>query len=550
MSLPRFVCPPIPTSMELDLEVLYPAQDRYRVFSEVIYPVLVRCREQYAKAYCLENGRAGVEPVLLAGVGLLQFMDRMPDRQAMELLRYHAGWNLALRRRLGDPVFDRSVLCEFRDRVIAQKQSGLIFKQVLEELIERGLVQRRSKQRLDATQMWGVVREMSWLDAVRESLRLALEELEGQAALARPAFWTELWREYVESKPDYKAGSEVLARKLEAAGRDAARVLAWLKEEPAVSQGQAVKLLQRVFEEHFEVSEGAAPVHRQKLASDRVYNPHEPEAHYAVKGQGKQKQEHVGYKVQVAETVSDQELAVGEPTREFLTGIVTQEAQESDEAGAEQMEQERAGMGLEKPPVEYVDGAYISGQKLAQAQAEGRRLVGPAPLPLPLSGGRFTVEAFTVEVEERRAVCPAGQFNTQCSRLENHQSGEVTYRFEWSTPCASCPLRAQCLKPEQRSRQIEVGEHHSALQARRQEQKSEPFKKEQHKRNGIEGTISEAKRAHGLGQARYRGKAKVTLQNYFIGAACNAKRWINRILWGLCQARKSAQPALIGLPAG
>ncbi len=32
--------------------------------------------------------------------------------------------------------------------------------------------------------------------------------------------------------------------------------------------------------------------------------------------------------------------------------------------------------------------------------------------------------------------------------------------------------------------------------------------------------------AHGLRRARYRGKAKVDLQNQFIGAACNIKRWL------------------------
>ena len=148
MSLPKLDIPSIPTRMELDLEILYPAEDRYRIFGEVIYPVLVQCRQEYGGAYVLDNGRAGIEPVLLAGVGLLQFIDRVPDRQAVEMLRYHTGWNLALRRHLGDPVFDRSVLSYFRDRVIEHKQSGVIFQRLLDELIRRGLVKRRSKQRL------------------------------------------------------------------------------------------------------------------------------------------------------------------------------------------------------------------------------------------------------------------------------------------------------------------------------------------------------------------------------------------------------------------
>jgi hypothetical protein len=42
-----------------------------------------------------------------------------------------------------------------------------------------------------------------------------------------------------------------------------------------------------------------------------------------------------------------------------------------------------------------------------------------------------------------------------------------------------------------------------------------------------------------LRQAKYRGLAKVKLQNYFIGAACNVKRWIRREAWEIQQALKA-----------
>lgn len=88
-----------------------------------------------------------------------------------------------------------------------------------------------------------------------------------------------------------------------------------------------------------------------------MQNPHDPEASYAAKGQGEKKQEHVGYQIQVAETVCAATLAPGEPTRNFLVGIVTHPAYESDEAGAEKMAQEPAARGLDPPPVQSVDGA-------------------------------------------------------------------------------------------------------------------------------------------------------------------------------------------------
>ncbi|MBM3835449.1 MAG: hypothetical protein FJ403_19675 [Verrucomicrobia bacterium] len=101
-----------------------------------------------------------------------------------------------------------------------------------------------------------------------------------------------------------------------------------------------------------------------------MQNPHDPEATYAVKGQGQHKKEHV-------------------------------------------------------------DGAYVSGKKLTQVQAEGRELIGPAQ-PAPQKDGRFTTEDFQVKVEERTGVCPAGKTSTQCSRLEEEATGKVNFRFEFS----------------------------------------------------------------------------------------------------------------------
>ena len=75
---------------------------------------------------------------------------------------------------------------------------------------------------------------------------------------------------------------------------------------------------------------------------------------------------------------------------------------------------------------------------------------------------------------------------------------------------------------------------------------TEAFKKEMHQRNGIEGTQSELVRGYGLRHARYRGKAKVRLQNYLIGAACNLRRLFRRIQWEVAQGfQAQALPAAV-----
>jgi hypothetical protein len=82
---------------------------------------------------------------------------------------------------------------------------------------------------------------------------------------------------------------------------------------------------------------------------------------------------------------------------------------------------------------------------------------------------------------------------------------------------------------DQSHRTIVVGEYHELLQQRRRDQQTKEFKKRMRQRSAIEGTISELARAHGLRRSRYRGFAKVELQNLFIATACNVKRWLQSL---------------------
>jgi IS5 family transposase len=70
-----------------------------------------------------------------------------------------------------------------------------------------------------------------------------------------------------------------------------------------------------------------------------------------------------------------------------------------------------------------------------------------------------------------------------------------------------------------------------ALLARRAEASTEAFAKRLYLRAGIEATISELVRKHGLRSARYRSQAKIRLQAYFTAVALNLKRtarWLSQ----------------------
>ena len=528
MSLPAFSTQQSLFGVGSLADNLFPTTNRFRLFGEKVWPLLTQARSDLETMYCADNGRPAAEPVVLAGLCLLQFLERVPDRAAMELLAMHLGWKRALQRDLDATAYDPSLLTYFRERLLDHEQGRLVFDTILNGLCDAGLVAKRARQRLDSTHVLGVVRQMSSLECVRETLRLALETLAGVASEAqRPAGWASWWERYVESKLDYRAEEQTLWEKLDQAGADAWALLDWVMELPVAVQAQPrVTLLAQVFDEFFERVEQAWRGRRQHVTGG-IQNPHEPEAQWRTKGKSKS---WVGYQVQVAETAAAEPVKPSEPTRQFVTALETQLATASDEVGLEQVLAVQQATGHERPRELYVDGAYVSAAKMAEARAEGWELLGPAQ-PSVTKGTGYVTEVFAVNVAARTALCPSGAASTQCSRLEEAASGKVSYRFEWSWKCQDCPQRDACLSAGQHHRSLVVGEHHDVLQVRRQEMKTAAFTGLMKRRAAIEGTISELVRGHGLRQARYRGLRKVALQNWLTGAACNVKRWLRLLAW-------------------
>ena len=154
-----------------------------------------------------------------------------------------------------------------------------------------------------------------------------------------------------------------------------------------------------------------------------------------------------------------------------------------------------------------------------------------------------------MDVENRKATCPAGHAATNCSRLEEKATGKVSFRFEWGGqggPCARLPAArgvplAGPVPPHAGGR---AGPRAPAAAPAGDGDRA--YKQRMRRRNAIEGTISELARGHGLRRARSRGLKKVALQNHLIGAACNAKRWVRRAAWEMKRAAAGAARALAG----
>jgi hypothetical protein len=516
--------------------------NRYRIFREKVLPALRAKRPELLELYCETNGRPAIEPVVALGATLLQFMERVPDRKAEESVRLHLGWKYALDLEVDDPGFDHSALGRFRARLLEGGAERIGFDALLGGLKEAGMLKGTRKQRLDSTHVLGAVAKMSRLEVVRETIRLVMNALQPHREGSGFGDGAVFEERYLDSEIAWhRLSRQGLKEKFAQAGEDAWALLQWIRRQPeSVREHPKSFLLERVFEEQYEFAEGA-PTRRKEEASGVVKNPHDPDVQWAAKDQKKTKTWE-GYKVQVAETVAEdgQPQAPGEPTEEFITEVTTTEAIASDLDGHRRVEEQQAAHGVEPAEELYVDAAYVTDDTLAKAHTRGRELLGPAR-PAGNSSGKdlFTAEDFDVDIAHRTAICPAGHASRQCSRLENQETGQVNYRFEWAGLCDSCELKSSCTRSRSGRRMLLVGEHHDLLQQRRREMQTDSFAHRMWQRNGIEGTLSEFVRS-GARRSRYRSLCKTTLANYFHGAAVNANRWIRRVQWELLQQEKAA----------
>jgi len=209
--------------------------------------------EQFAALFPV-RGQPALSPARLALVTVLQFVEGLPDRQAADAVRGRIDWKYALGLELTDPGFDRTVLSEFRLRLVDGDAALLLLDTLLARVRELKLLKRRGRQRTDSTRVLAAVRTLDRLERVGETLRAALNELASTApdwlrALA-PAAWYERYGERVENYdlPQSEAERQALALVVGADGRRLLRAIE-AAERPELGELPAVRILRRVWDE-------------------------------------------------------------------------------------------------------------------------------------------------------------------------------------------------------------------------------------------------------------------------------------------------------------
>lgn len=193
------------------------------------------------------TGQPGVPPWRLALVTIMQFREKLSDRQAAEAVRSRIDWKYLLRLELTDTGFDHSVLSEFRDRLLKGNLEPLLLDKLLERCAQLGLVKGGGKQRTDSTRILGAVRDLNRLEVVGESVRAALNDLAVLAPEWLQQIAPEEWyARYGRRIEDYRLPSKKAARVAyaEQVGADGAYLLECLAESAMAEEGFALSTVQ------------------------------------------------------------------------------------------------------------------------------------------------------------------------------------------------------------------------------------------------------------------------------------------------------------------
>lgn len=502
-----------------------------------------------------KDGQPALSPVRLALVLIVEFIEKLSDRQVADAVRTRIDLKYLLCLDLTDQGFHHSVLTEFRDRLLPGHAERVIFEKLLAHFREQGLLKVRGRQRTDSTHVLAAVRGLNRLMLVHETMRQALNTL----AVSAPNWTRENtaaeWVERYASRAEEMRLPQSKGKRIEMAERigvDGLQLLcaifnacehAWLRKLPVI------KMLWRVWIQNYTWGEDSHLRWRTNLElppSEQFINtPYDEEAHYSKK----RSTSWVGYKVHLSETCDHE-------APRLITHVETTAATLPDSETTLEIQSELQAKEL-LPQTHLVDMGYVDAGILVSSQDEYHLdLVGPTKGDYhwqAQAGEGFAAENFVIDWQHQQATCPAGRTSLSWTPAVDNRKNEVIKIKFSRKDCAPCDFRSQCTRAKKSPRRtitIKTQREYLALREARQRQETAEFKQLYALRAGVEGTISQGVRAFGMRRSRYIGLAKTHLQHILIAAAMNIVRAI-RWLSGekLAVTRQSAFGALHAKPS-
>ena len=498
---------------------LVPADSFYRRFAAVADELVTD--EQFAGCYG-SKGRPSIAPALLTKVLLLALHDGCSDRKAIEQLRLHLGWKVALGLALDDPGCHPTTLSVFRARLVLHELDRAVFSGVVRRAVAAGVLAKAALLVVDASAMLGA-------GAVQDTytlLRKALQRLVRAGRTQLPEAVRERLARYAQGEKAAIDWDDAAARRAElgrlvADARVALTALAANEADTAADTsdgdaslasddlaerravGLARALLEQLLTQDVDEAADGGPGLRRGVARERVPSVTDPAMRHGRKSKARK---WTGYKQHV----------MSDPDSELVTAVATSPASTGDGAVLPELltQSEQAGL---VPGQVVGDQAYGGGalrETLAQQGIEVVAKVAPTH-----NGAYFSKDRFLLDLEAGTVRCPADQTVAIPAPVRVGQAQRVQFPAEL---CRACPLRAQCVRGR-RGRSITVGAYEAQRQRARTLQRQTETQTLLRQRPKVERKLAHLVR-WGSRQARYRGLRKVGLQLFLVGLLANIDR--------------------------
>ena len=354
-----------------------------------------------------DKGRRSVPPSVVAVVMVLQRLEGLSDREAVERYCSDNRWRYAAGvggyDTEGWTSFAHTVLVDIRERLRRSEHPNRIFDVTRDAAKEAGLVGR--KRVLDSTPLYDAVATMDTVTLIRSAIRGVLKVADPE--LAAPV------REAMKSGDDYASAAkpqidwdDPAARDalVDSRAKDAYGVLLLLDGRELGSElAQAATLLATVVGQDIEESEGATFRIVRGVAADRVISTVDPEARHGHKTQAKGFDGYKGH-------------AAVDPDSEIITETVVSAGNVGDAAVAEDLiadlladehaptpsDDEGRDRTRSEGATVYGDNAYGTGPFQERLEDEGIESRCKTQNPVA-AGGLFTKDRFDVNVTAGRS---------------------------------------------------------------------------------------------------------------------------------------------------
>lgn len=513
------------------------------------------------------RGRHSVPPRVVSTVMVLQRLEGLSDREAVERFMFDARWKYACGGLDADyPGFVHTVLVYMRARLRASENPTRIFDVVLDIARSAGAVGVRRV--LDSTPLYDAVATQDTVTLIRSAIRGVLRVCDSATADRVRAVLKRDDSYETPGKPvcDWN-DAEAREQLIDELARDGFAVITLFDGEKLGEKlDEALRLLATVLGQDIEEGEddGLFRIVRG-VARDRVISTVDPETRHGHKTASRGFD---GYKGHVAidpdsEIITSTAVTAGnagdaEVVEELIEDVLvpTEESSESSprpEAPTNGSSHQRSSVGRlrgyfmrliaavgamaglgPKPrtlepelvlasasavrPEVYGDAAYGAAEVLYLLDEAGIGVFTKVQPPAS-RGGRFSSAEFDINVAAATVTCPA----EITVSLKVRADGSGYARF--GPNCEGCPLRERCTTA-QAGRTINVHPRFELLHRYRSEQVDPEWQRiYRETRPKVERKLAHmVRRKHGGRRARVRGKERVGHDFSLLGAAVNLAR--------------------------